>query len=297
MPDVHKDIIPRDIHFGISEASRRHWFDNDLQKTAIVDCFSVALPEGERFFIRSLTHYTNKMSDQELADEIRGYAVQEAFHTREHLDYNKSLEALGYPVAKMEKNICGTLRTIKSPLIRLAVTCAIEHFTAVFSFATLRNPKIFEKADMRYRRLWTWHALEELEHMAVAIDVFNDVTRDMPSWKRYLLRTGAINGVAAHFFVNFMKNVGLYARAEGQKTGVRFWARFWWLLLVKPGFTRISLLAFLKYYIPGYNPANDRDEKLIEEWRGWVDRETTGLWGDGSAEAQPAGRAQVQPAE
>lgn len=288
MPDIHKEIIPRDIHFGISKAKRRHWFDDDLIKTAIVDCFSIALPEGERFFIRSLNYFAGRMSDKALAEEIRGYAVQEAFHTREHLDYNRSLEELGYDVARMEQNICGTLRTMKSKLVSLAVTCAIEHFTAVFSFATLRHPEIFEGADIRYRRLWTWHALEELEHMAVAIDVFNDITRDMPGWKRYLLRTGAINGVAAHFFVNFIKNVGIYARADGAKTGVKFWARFWWLLLVKPGFTRISLGAFLKYYIPGYDPAKERDEKLIDEWRARVAKETQGLWGDGSPSAQPA---------
>lgn len=277
MSAVHKDIIPRDIHFGISTNAKRYWFDGDLQKTAIVDCFSIALPEGERFFIRSLTHYANKISDKELAAEIKGYAVQEAFHTREHLDYNKSLTDLGYDVDRMEKNICGTLRTIKSPLIRLAVTCAIEHFTATFSFATLKHPELLEGADMRYRKLWVWHALEELEHMAVAIDVFNDVTRDMPGWKRYLLRTGAINGVAATFFVNFLRNIAIYAKADGQKTGIRFWSRFAWLLLVKPGFTRISLRAFLKYYLPGYDPAKERDEKLIETWREWVDRETIDL--------------------
>ena len=159
----------------------------------------------------------------------------------------------------------------------MAVTCAIEHFTATFSFATLRYPELLDGADMRYRRLWVWHALEELEHMAVAIDVFNDVTRDMPGWKRYLLRTGAINGVAATFFVNFLRNIAIYAKADGQKTGIRFWFRFAWLLLVKPGFTRISLKAFLKYYLPGYDPAKERDEKLIETWREWVDRETYDL--------------------
>ncbi|WP_346893324.1 metal-dependent hydrolase [uncultured Roseibium sp.] len=277
MSIAHKDIIPRDIHFGISTHSKRHWFGGDLQKTAMVDCFSIALPEGERFFIRSLNHYADRISDRELGAEIKGYAVQEAFHTREHVDYNKSLAALGYDVDTMEKNFCGTLRTIKSPLIRLAVTCAIEHFTATFSFATLRNPALFEGADMRYRRLWVWHALEELEHMAVAIDVFNDVTRDMPTWKRYLLRTGAANGVAAHFFVNFFRNISIYSRADGEKTGVRFWSRFMWLLLVKPGFMRLSLFAFLKYYLPGYDPAKERDEKLIETWRAWVARETDGL--------------------
>ncbi|WP_346913051.1 metal-dependent hydrolase [uncultured Roseibium sp.] len=277
MSITHTDIIPRDIHFGISTHSKRHWFDGDLQKTAIVDCFSIALPEGERFFIRSLNHYADRVSDKELGAEIKGYAVQEAFHTREHVDYNKSLAALGYDVDTMEKNVCGPLRKMKNPLIRLAVTCAIEHFTATFSFATLRNPALFEGADMRYRRLWVWHALEELEHMAVAIDVFNDATRGMPAWKRYLLRTGAANGVAVHFSVNCFRNISIYCRADGEKTGVRFWSRLMWLLLVKPGFMRLSLFAFLKYYLPGYDPAKERDEKLIETWREWVARETDGL--------------------
>ena len=203
-PGAHRmlnadDIIPRDIRFRIADAPKRHWYGGHVQKSALVDCFSLFLPEGERFFIRSLKHYAAGLEDRELAKEINGYAVQEAFHTREHEEYNRALAALGYDVEAMEGPIRHALRKTQNPLLRLAVTCAIEHLTATFSLFLLRHPKMLDGAEPAYRRLWMWHALEEMEHKAVALDVFNHATRDMPGWKRYFLRIGAMNGTILGF--------------------------------------------------------------------------------------------------
>jgi len=274
-PGAHRmlnadDIIPRDIRFRIADAPKRHWYGGHVQKSALVDCFSLFLPEGERFFIRSLKHYAAGLEDRELAKEINGYAVQEAFHTREHEEYNRALATLGYDVEAMEGPIRHALRKTQNPLLRLAVTCAIEHLTATFSLFLLRHPKMLDGAEPAYRRLWMWHALEEMEHKAVALDVFNHATRDLPGWKRYFLRIGAMNGTILGFIALLFRNVRLYAKADGVQTGLVFWLKFLGVLFIDPGYSRLTAGSFFSYYLPGFDPRQKDDLAVIERGRAWL---------------------------
>jgi predicted metal-dependent hydrolase len=264
------DIIPRDIRFGILENAQRHWLDGDIIKTVLIDGLSIFLPEGERFFIRSLKHYGPKIADRELAAEINGYAIQEAFHTREHEEYNRAMTTLGYDVEKMEKPIRLGFEVVKNPLHRLAITCAIEHMTATLSSLTLRHPELLDNAAPAYRRLWMWHALEELEHKAVALDVLKAATPDMSRWQRYLVRVLGMNATLFPFLVLFLRNVPIYAKADGVKTGLRFWLRFIWVTLVAPGYWRRCMPNVLRYYLPGFDPRNSDDAELMRKGREWL---------------------------
>lgn len=274
-PDDEPDIIPRDIRFGILGNATRHWYDGDIIKTVLADGLSIFLPEGERYFIRSLKHYSAKLkeSDAELAAEINGYSVQEAFHTREHEDYNRAMESLGYDVEEMEKPVRYALGLAKNPLHRLGVTCAIEHLTATLSTVTLRRPDLLETAATPYRRLWMWHALEEIEHKAVALDVLKAVTPGMSSWQRYLLRTGTMNATIIPFLFIFLRNVRIYAHHDGVKTGIRFWLRFIWVVCVAPGFWLRCVPLVLRYYLPGFDPKNSDDAVLVRRGRDWLAKE------------------------
>ncbi|WP_210163757.1 metal-dependent hydrolase [Azorhizobium doebereinerae] len=280
------DIIPRDIRFGILGNAQRHWLEDDIIKTVLIDGLSVFLPEGERFFIRSLKHYAAKMPDRQMAAEINGYAVQEAFHTREHEEYNRAMMSLGYDVEAMEKPIRFGFEVVKNPLHRLAITCAIEHMTATLSTLTLRHPDLLDKAAPAYRRLWMWHALEELEHKAVALDVLQAATPEMSRWQRYMLRVLGMNGTLLPFLVIFLRNVPIYARADGVKTGLRFWLRFIWVTLGYPGYWRRCLPNVLRYYLPGFDPRNSDDAELMRKGREWLANDMPP--GSGAA---PAGKA------
>ncbi|MBP1851646.1 metal-dependent hydrolase [Rhizobium halophytocola] len=288
-----EDIIPRDIRFGILENPVRHWLGGDFHRTVLADGLSIFLPEGERYFIRSLKFYAGKLKDKQLASEINGYSVQEAFHTREHEAYNKALEKLGYDVEAMEAPVRATLGSDKKPIFRLAVTCAIEHLTATLSTVTLRHPEFLEDAAPAYRRLWTWHALEELEHKAVALDVLKAATPKTPGWQRYLLRTMAFNAVAAQFLMITLRNMRIFAQADGIKTGVRFWSRMVWVLFFSPGYWRKCAPLVLKYYLPGFNPLNKDDDELIHRGRDWLYKEFMSL--EAQAGPSPAG-PDVKPA-
>jgi predicted metal-dependent hydrolase len=199
MPDVCLDIIPRDLRFGLIENADAAWFDGDPLKSAIMDGFAVLLPVGERFFIRSLRHYIGQIDDPVVRQDIQGYAVQEAFHTREHEAYNQALRNLGYDVDAMEAEVRALLDTDAAPFQRLLVTCAIEQITYAFARLLLSRPGLLRDSRPAYRRLWTWHALEELEHSAVSLRVLRAVTPNLPGWKRYLARVSLMSVVLVSF--------------------------------------------------------------------------------------------------
>lgn len=270
------DIIPRNFHFNIRANRKRHWLGDDVVKTVLIDNLSIFLPEGERFFIRSLKHYTPHLEDRALAAEINGYAVQEAFHTREHEEYNLAMKDLGYDVDLMEKPVGPSLGMVKIPLHRVLATCAIEHLTATFSTQTLRHPDVLDEAAPAYRRLWVWHALEELEHKAVAYDVLMAATKGMSGWKRYLMRITAMNANIVSFLYIFMRNVPIYLRTDGIKPGFRFWFRFFWLTMIAPGYWRRCLPMIAYYYWPWFNPRNSDDADLIRRGREWLEKELEG---------------------
>jgi predicted metal-dependent hydrolase len=267
MPEVCLDIIPRDLRFGLIENADAAWFDGDPLKSAIMDGFAVLLPVGERFFIRSLRHYIGQIDDPVVRQDIQGYAVQEAFHTREHEAYNQALRNLGYDVDAMEAEVRALLDTDAAPFQRLLVTCAIEQITYAFARLLLSRPGLLRDTRPAYRRLWTWHALEELEHSAVSLRVLRAVTPNLPGWKRYLARVSLMSVVLARFMPLAFRNVRAIARASGVPMGARGGLRLMWLLFGKPGFLRSSLLPLLAYYRPGYSGERAADAELVRQGR------------------------------
>ena len=266
--EISPGIVPRDLHFNISAHAERHWFGGDPMQTAVVDSFSIFLPDGERFFIRALKRYAKEVDDQALLAEIRGYAVQEAYHTREHEDYNRALTALGYDVEKMEARVKWALRDNKDPLLNVAVTCAIEHLTATFSIAMLRDRDVlFRDAAPAYRRLWTWHALEELEHAAVALNVYANASKDKPGWQTYLMRVLAMNSVLIPFFAIIMLNISSMAKTDGISRGPGLWWRFVKVAWGNPGYLRLGFRSFIRYYSPWFDPGKMIDPGLIDKGR------------------------------
>jgi predicted metal-dependent hydrolase len=281
-------IIPRNVSFNISQNPVRHWANGDPIRTASIDCLSIFLPEGERFFIRSLRHYVKEIKNEEVRAEINGYSVQEAFHTREHEDYNRSLSDLGYDVESMEQPVRDLLRNEEPSIINLATTCAIEHITMCFSMATLGHERILQGAAQQYRRLWTWHAVEELEHSAVSLDVYDEVTAEWSSIKRYLLRVIAMNAVNYHMARIQLRNMARYLVADGAQDGVRLRLRILWALWVSPGILSCAFGDLLRYYLPGYRPKPKRYMHLLEQGRRYIGREIPELGADSVPLASPA---------
>lgn len=176
-------ITPREVHFDYlaSMQQNRYWHSNDPVITHFFNALQATFPEGERFFIESARDTRDAMSKSRLSDklndEIQQFIRQEAYHGREHDAWCEALEQLGYdrmPAYDEElREMRKWSRKNVSPLTRLSMTAASEHFTAsIASIFLYQRPELLENADEPFRSLLLYHALEEVEHKAVCYDLF-----------------------------------------------------------------------------------------------------------------------------
>jgi predicted metal-dependent hydrolase len=260
-------MIPRrNVDFGFERAAvPRDWYGGDPFISTHLNALSLLFPEGERFFVDSVKQLRHLVADPELRERIRGFIGQEAMHGKEHRAFNEMLVEHGYHAApRVDARLRGFLDLVRKVLPKhsqLAVTCALEHFTAIMAEGLLRDPRMREPMHPAMRDLWTWHALEENEHKAVAFDVYS------AAGGGYLRRISIMLLTTAIFFaVTFWVQARLlYTRG----VLLRPWrlARGFARLYVWPGFLTRMLPAYLDYFRPGFHP-DDRDTvALLDTWR------------------------------
>ena len=76
--------------------------DGDVVMSHVIASLSSVFPDGEDFFVRSVRHYRDRITDPELKRQVAGFIGQEATHGREHRVFNNRLEELGYPAKEGE---------------------------------------------------------------------------------------------------------------------------------------------------------------------------------------------------
>ena len=260
-------ILPRNRHHEIAECLGRDWYDDHPFKTAWFNAMSITFPLGEKFFIDSVRHYQDQINDPKLLEEIRGFCGQEGFHRREHDAYNRELcRRRGYDFefleGRIEKNIALTYKWF-TPLQCLASTAALEHLTAIMaeSFLDEQRP-VGAGAEPPMRELWDWHAAEEMEHKAVAFDVFIAVggTEKM---RRRALREATL-------FLAWDILVGIVhmLRRDGKLWSFKVWREGMSFLFNKDaGILRRLWPAYKSWYREGFHPWQRDTQHLLEKWK------------------------------
>ena len=260
--------VPRTPRLGFSGVPRR-WFAGSTAATHVANGVNLLFPAGERFFVRSVRHYLDRLEDPALVAEVRGFFGQEGRHAQAHERFFETLREQGYDVDAIlkpyEELAYGLIEKMTSPALRLSVTVALEHFTAILAEDALVADDL-AGAHPVMKQLLEWHALEELEHKAVAFDVLRAVH---PSYALrvtglavgslvlagfWLQATGALLAQDGMTLRDAFRELGAL-RDEGQRTGKH---------VSKPVFTRVFVRGIREYLRPGFHP-NDKDHRRIFE--------------------------------
>lgn len=263
------NIPVRNLKFRLDEKASsnvRWWHSNDPVPTAFFNALSATFPDGEKFFMDSVRQFRH-LASEPLKSQIKDFIGQEAVHSREHREFNAFAAKGGYNVAALEERARKTLSLSKraSPVRQLAATCALEHFTAILAHALLSaDSHDLEGAPLEAQRLWSWHAMEELEHKAVAYDTLMLATRNWTAVRRYLLRTFAMFVSTILLFWTVGANMAKLYREDGINTPKTWWKTIKYLV-VSPGALRRTFLPYLTYYLPGFHPWNHDDRHLLVE--------------------------------
>ncbi len=162
-------ITPRDVRLDRERPSERWWHGGDPIATAYFNALSAAFPQGETFFIEAVRRYRDQIEGP-LKEQITAFVQQESMHTREHVVFNKLIKGAGYDLTVMDAETRRRVEEARaeSPVVQLAITTALEHFTAIMARSLITEASPLPGAPDEVRRLWLWHAIEEIEHKAVA---------------------------------------------------------------------------------------------------------------------------------
>ncbi len=244
----------------------RYWFHNDPFLTHFLSNLSSLFPEGEFFFVTSMRNIRDQIADPVMQKEIGAFIGQEAMHSKEHKVFNDYATAQGIDVDFFHRRVGKLLKfghKILSHKQQVAVTCALEHFTATVAAQLMRREDWNQRMnDPTMRKMWLWHAIEESEHKSVCYDAYQALYKNA-----YGTRTSAmviamviLAAVVADQQVRLMKQ-------DGQLFNLKSWASGMWNLFGYKGFVSEQLPELLDYFRPGFHPKDHDSEALEKKYR------------------------------
>lgn len=256
-------IHPRDIAFGRGSPPPRCWVGGDAVATAFFNALSASFPQGERFFMDAVRRYRTA-AEPKLAEQIQAFLAQEAVHSREHLVFNAGVAGQGFDFSRIDAYLKSRFdfgRTLP-PLNQLCATIALEHFTAILAHALLADGDDLAGAPAELKRMWHWHAIEEIEHKAVAFDTFLAATRKLWALRRWQIRCVAMLLTTIMFIQFITFGVHEFFRQQGIDN-FRNWRKLVHYLWIRPGLMRRAAPSYFAYYRPGFHPWRIDDRTLI----------------------------------
>lgn len=262
------EIVHRRPDFGDFEGLPKYWAGGVPQASFAVSVFSLVIPEGEKFFIRTVNALRDRVKDPELKADVKAFALQEAAHTRAHLVFNKALGEHGYDVDDATRTMQRFFALIEKYFTKraaLAVTVFAEHLTAMGAEIEFRFPELSHRVEPRAAAFWRWHAAEELEHKAVAFDVYK------AAGGSYFTRVFAILMVAMlSFFVNrpmIRRQIRGFKRVRTPDRAVPMKALEQAYPDLPRRLRRFVIRYLLAYFKPGFHPWDVDSRRSLDEWK------------------------------
>ncbi|WP_069884131.1 metal-dependent hydrolase [Streptomyces luteocolor] len=185
-PEEHYAIVPRRVSFDW-DATPLHWIPDEPTATHVINVLHLLLPAGERWFVKVFKEGLPLITDPVLREDVKGFMGQEATHSVQHahvLDHlaAQRLDTAGFTryVDLLFERLLGERPPLGAPVptqewlrFRLSIVAAIEQFTAVLGNWVLHAEGLDRaRADEVMLDLLRWHGAEEVEHRAVAFDMY-----------------------------------------------------------------------------------------------------------------------------
>lgn len=260
--------VRKNLDFGLDgDDIPKYWAAGNPFKTRLVDAVQATFPDGERYFIASVRAFRDAIQDPELMAEVKDFMLQEGQHGMVHSQYNERLKRQGIDIeafTRHTKTIADRRLERLSPEYNVALTAALEHFTAMMADLFFAEKSVLAGADERVRGMLAWHAVEEMEHKAVAFDVMKKVAK-----VGYLRRTAAMTHATVAFSLysliapwhmlrmdgfSFAQRLNLYAKGLP------------WLFHPRKGIFMRLLPMIAHYYRQDFHPSDIPNVHNYNDW-------------------------------
>ena len=176
------------------------WSRSSRQFSMFINALGVHVPHFERYLVKTMLESKDKISDEKLKHDMTAITGQEAQHAKNFLHWNKWL-AKRYPkITKLDegaREYFDSHSKTDSLKRKVAYTAGYETFTFLSGLIVLENYDHWMKdSDPVMKALWVWHQVEEVEHGAVAFEVYKDLYGD-DEWYRKWMVLAALTHIAS----------------------------------------------------------------------------------------------------
>lgn len=259
------NIVPRKVVFDFNVLSdNKYFFDNNSIISTLLISLSTVFPEGERQFVYSVRAFQDKVVNSKQKKEVRAFIGQEAHHGNSHAQLNELIEEKwGYPISKFvdhQIKINDVMNVRLSDKEQLACTTAMEHFTALLADQILKDKSLLNNLHPELQDLFTWHAIEELEHKAVAFDLLKQVDGNQARRKITMVI------VTILFFVHMISLQAIMLRRDHHMPNLKEIWQASKFLFGKKGVIRKAIPGYISYFKDDFHPWAYNNSHLIRQW-------------------------------
>jgi predicted metal-dependent hydrolase len=234
------------------QALRREDFRRHPVKNHFVNSLHIVVAHGEKYMIDNVKRVRDRLAPPHLRRQVDWFIEQEGRHAAEHRRFVAQLARLGYRTERLDR-LCRfigqrLLPRIFGARLNMAVTVAIEHWTASVAEIILGD-RLLADLDPPARRLVEWHCFEELEHRAVAFDVYRGCGGG------YLTRVAGV--IVGFQLIAALSLVGLvsFLLQDRQLLSVSAWREGLGFFYTRQALVLRTLPRALQLLRPGFHPS------------------------------------------
>jgi len=174
MDNIH--VRPLRFDFSHIQAQDPVWSRTHPLFSIYINALGVHIPYFERYLMMAFRSVREEIQDPHLKKDTTSIIGQEAHHGRNFIEFNKFL-AKRYPevegLDKRAKTYFESSLKNDSIKAQIGYIAGYETFTYLGGMIILDGyDKWMKEADPVIRSMWIWHQVEEVEHGAVAFDVY-----------------------------------------------------------------------------------------------------------------------------
>ena len=254
-------VTRRKLAWNFPRSIARDWFAGSPALTAMLDTFTLVIPDNEHYYVRTLRRELDNLSDPDLRRNLRAFFQQEMLHGNAHRVYWANLRDEGVDIDRFAGAVGKFLYGVVEPLLphrfHVANVAAIEHVNAYIAHAFLARD-LLAGADPAMRKLFEWHFAEEIEHKSVAFDVL------ATTHPGYFTRAGSAVFVFLVFHVLLVAGT-TYLLLRRRQLFRRITIRDLWHFWGTQGMLGESLRAMGRYLKPSFHPWTVDDYPLADK--------------------------------
>jgi predicted metal-dependent hydrolase len=226
------------------------WSRTCPEFAVFLNALGMHVPHFERYLVRTLRQVREKILDPALQRDVTAIIGQEANHAHNFIKVNDALIARYPDIGEVDaQSQRWFIEHSKSDSLKrqVAFTAGYETFTFLAGMIILDNHELwFADADPVMKAIWVWHQVEEVEHGAVAFEVYKALYGEHEWYRKRMVLSAALH-IARDTVVTYIR----MAREEG-------WLRNPFTALSRLGFGAAMLtrlfVAALPVFRRGYHP-------------------------------------------